>query len=109
MDETFKCKECGNDFVGDYNGSNFPLYCGEVCREAVDARQTAWMYSGQWLKDLSAVTAGIAAQQGQGLNYGTWYPVGQTPDALIKVNPDNTVEVIQGDEAEQSTPIVEVE
>jgi hypothetical protein len=65
MDETFNCKECGNDFVGAYNGSNFPLYCGKVCREAVDARETAWMYSGQWLKDLSAVTAGIAAQQGQ--------------------------------------------
>jgi hypothetical protein len=64
------------------------------------------MYSGQWLKDLSAVTAGIAAQQGQGLNYGTWYPVGQTPDAFIKVNPDNTVEVIQGDAGQQSTPSV---
>lgn len=61
MKETFKCKECGNDFVGAYNGSNFPLYCGKVCREAVQAREDAVMYSGQWLNDLSALTAGIAA------------------------------------------------
>jgi hypothetical protein len=42
----------------------------------------------------------------QSLNYGIWYRIGDKLDALIKINLDKTVEFIQGDEAEQSTPSV---
>jgi len=38
------------------------------------------------------------------LSYGIWYRIGNTPDALIKINPDKTLEFIQGDEGQQSTP-----
>lgn len=39
------------------------------------------------------------------LSYGIWYRIGDTPDALIKINPNKTLEFIQGDEGQQSTPI----
>jgi hypothetical protein len=41
------------------------------------------------------------------LSYGIWYRIGDTPDALIKINFDKTLEFIQGDEGQQSTPTVE--
>ena len=61
MDENFICEQCGNKFVGQYNGANFARYCSKECKDIVQAKVNAWTYSGQWLNDLSALTNGIAA------------------------------------------------
>lgn len=67
MDETLTCHQCGNSFVGQYNGANFDKYCSSECKHIVQAQVDAWTYSGAWLSDLSALTGAIAAQQGQHL------------------------------------------
>ena len=61
MDENFICEQCGNKFVGQYNGANFARYCSKECKDIVQAKVNAWTYSGQWLNDLFALTNGIAA------------------------------------------------
>ena len=63
MDETFTCEQCGNKFVGQYNGANFAKYCSKECGDIVQSKIDAWTYSGAWLNDLSALTGAIAAQQ----------------------------------------------
>jgi hypothetical protein len=63
MDETLTCHQCGNSFIGQYNGANFDKYCSTACKNIVQAQVDAWTYSGAWLNDLSALTGAIAAQQ----------------------------------------------
>lgn len=63
MDETLICQQCGQSFMGQYNGTRFAKYCSKECTDIVQEQVNAWTYSGDWLKDLSALTKGIAAQQ----------------------------------------------
>lgn len=58
MEQILKCRQCDKSFTGQYE-----IYCSKECQNIVQAQIDAWTYSGAWLKDLSALTNSIAAQQ----------------------------------------------